>query len=210
MAFLPWFLWLGVGLKLTALYPEFPRRWPSHWNAAGQVDGWSERTALGAGFPLLMALVLMVFLEALAWWAGRMRATNLPDPWPERLAEANQGYFRYISSCLVLFFGFLACSLPLGRASWVAPALLVGSCVVYPIVSSYQMFAQMRREGALPAGYRGLVYANPDDPRVWVPKLGGMGSTLNFAHGSAWVWLVAILALPISALVTAIVTNLAR
>lgn len=197
LAVLPWCFWFGAVARLTALYPYFPERWPSHWNAAGQIDGWSSRTPLGAGFPLLMALGLVVLLEGLAWWAGRLRVDNLPEPWPRRLAEANQDYFRYISACLVLFLAYLACSLPFGRVSWFAPAWLLGACVLYPIVSFYSMVAEMRREGALPPGYRGLVYANPEDPRVWVPKLGGMGATLNFAHGRAWLWMALFLGVPL-------------
>jgi len=49
----------------------------------------------------------------------------------------------------------------------------------------------------------GLVYVNPDDPRGWVPKVGGYGWTVNLRTpeaGRRFVWLLAF------ALVNTIVT----
>jgi hypothetical protein len=40
--------------------------------------------------------------------------------------------------------------------------------------------------------YGGLIYCEASDPRVWVPKLRGIGYTLNFAHVESWVWLSAL------------------
>src|SRR5262249_51987643 len=36
-------------------------------------------------------------------------------------------------------------------------------------------------------GWNGIIYSNPRDPRLWVPKISGYGTTLNFAHRGAWV-----------------------
>jgi uncharacterized membrane protein len=36
-------------------------------------------------------------------------------------------------------------------------------------------------------GWRGLIYMNPDDPRLVVPKRLGLGWTFNFAKPGAWV-----------------------
>lgn len=35
-------------------------------------------------------------------------------------------------------------------------------------------------------GWRGFIYANPDDPNLFVPKRIGVGRTLNFGHRRAW------------------------
>jgi len=40
------------------------------------------------------------------------------------------------------------------------------------------------------------IYVAPGDPRVWVPKISGMGWTLNFAHGASWWWLAGLLGVP--------------
>jgi uncharacterized membrane protein len=46
-------------------------------------------------------------------------------------------------------------------------------------------------------GYYGVIYRNPNDARLWVPKLAGVGYTLNFAHPWAWPVMIAILAVPL-------------
>ena len=45
-------------------YPQLPEKVPSHWNAAGQVDGYSSR-AFGAFFMPVIMLGLTVFLLAI-------------------------------------------------------------------------------------------------------------------------------------------------
>ncbi|XXF75357.1 DUF5808 domain-containing protein [Myxococcaceae bacterium GXIMD 01537] len=48
----------------------------------------------------------------------------------------------------------------------------------------------------LPKGYGPILYRNPDDPRLIVPKLVGIGWTFNFAHRYAWL-LLGLLLLPV-------------
>jgi uncharacterized membrane protein len=50
-------------------------------------------------------------------------------------------------------------------------------------------------------GYNGIIYKNPDDPRLWVPKISGLGYTLNFAHRWAWPIMIAFLAIPLAVVV---------
>jgi uncharacterized membrane protein len=42
-------------------------------------------------------------------------------------------------------------------------------------------------------GWKGFIYANPDDPHLFVPKRIGPGYTLNFGHRGAWKLLFAVL-----------------
>ncbi|MFM2136141.1 MAG: hypothetical protein RL021_1541 [Bacteroidota bacterium] len=44
----------------------------------------------------------------------------------------------------------------------------------------------------------GMIYYNKKDPRVWLPKRNPvMGWTLNFAHRSAYIWLIGLMAIPL-------------
>jgi uncharacterized membrane protein len=55
---------------------------------------------------------------------------------------------------------------------------------------------EMAAQGeSLPKGYGPFLYRNPEDPRLIVPKLAGMGWTFNFARPAAWL-LLALLLLP--------------
>src|SRR5690606_35582049 len=53
--------------------------------------------------------------------------------------------------------------------------------------------------GTRAAGWRlgGAIYFAPEDPAVFVPKLRGIGQTLNFARPGAWVFLAAVVLAPI-------------
>ena len=42
------------------------------------------------------------------------------------------------------------------------------------------------RGGREERGWYGFIYANPDDPNLFVPKRLGPGSTINFGHRRAW------------------------
>lgn len=66
--------------------------------------------------------------------------------------------------------------------------------------------ASRRRLGeSLPKGYGTLLYRNPEDPRLWVPKLVGIGWTLNFAHPTAWLVLGLLLLPALVVLISVIV-----
>lgn len=53
--------------------------------------------------------------------------------------------------------------------------------------------------GTRPSGWiwGGLIYYAPDDPAVFVPKRMGIGQTVNFARPTAWIFLVAVIVLPL-------------
>ena len=60
----------GVGLLLVlagfalaaVLYPGLPDPMPSHWNLAGQIDGWMPKFWGVTIFPMIMAVMWLVFL----------------------------------------------------------------------------------------------------------------------------------------------------
>lgn len=54
--------------------------------------------------------------------------------------------------------------------------------------------------GADPAGYRlgGFLYFAPADRSIFVPKKQGIGSTLNFARPSAWLFLALLVLVPLA------------
>ncbi len=74
-------------------YAHFPERVATHWNLAGQVDGWSSR-GLGAFlFPALLTLFYVLFLVLPVWDIER-----------KRYAEFGAAYAIIRSSITVLFF----------------------------------------------------------------------------------------------------------
>lgn len=204
LVWLPWILLVLAGAVMVVLYPHFPPTWPCHWNARGEVDGWASKTPLQAAFPLFIAGGLCLLLEVLTQVTNRMSRSSLPPPWPERVAEVQQNCLHCISSALVAFMGYLGCALPFGQPNGWCLVLLVAACVAYPCWAVLALMKEMRAATVLPKGYSGLLYSNADDPRIWVPKLSGLGLTLNFAHTRAKLLLALILAVPLGLVVMGI------
>ena len=44
----------------VALWNQLPERIPSHWNAVGEIDGWSSKSFVVFGMPLLMLAIQWV------------------------------------------------------------------------------------------------------------------------------------------------------
>jgi hypothetical protein len=107
-------LWTGWGLVLLLTgadiawdYPRLPERLATHFNAAGQADGWSSR---GACLTVWLAtLAGMCLLFAGLCWLVRVlpaRYVNMPrrDYW---FAPGREGYTRAVIGELILWLGLL-------------------------------------------------------------------------------------------------------
>ena len=186
---------------LAARWDDLPARWATHWNAAGVPNGWAARTALGVYGPLLVGAGVLALLEALGAVASRRREGASM----EAVRAATRHVVRSLMFAVSLVVALLAVDLPLGPS--IPPGLLVGACLAIPAVSlafaTRRVSAAMREvrasgKGAKLEGYRGLYYANPADERLWVPKLSGLGTTINFAHRWAWPVMALLLGVPIA------------
>jgi len=96
--------------------------------------------------------------------------------------------------------------LPIVIAAWIDLGLVLGLAIAW----GTRRVRRLRAAGvAIPEGYGGLVYRNPNDSRLWVPKLAGIGRTINFAHRLAWPVMIALVGLPL-AIVLALTLATAR
>ena len=182
---------LGAGLILTLSWGALPDRWIVHWGLNGP-DGWADRTVSQVFAPLLFGLVVCLFLEGVA--TGLVLVPGRMDPRLSPRGAAAVGRLtgdlvRTINVALALMFGVLAVGLPLLQPLGPALVVMAALCLVLGgtgigVVRMALAFKAAVASGELEAipGYNGIIYRNPNDPRLMVPKLTGMGSTLNFAH----------------------------
>jgi uncharacterized membrane protein len=93
-------IWLTMAASAAAsvwFYRNFPDRVPTHWNAAGEVDGWSSPEFAAFFFPaIIIALyLLLVFLPA-------------ADPQKKRYKEFSRPYqvirFAIVAYMTMLYF----------------------------------------------------------------------------------------------------------
>jgi uncharacterized membrane protein len=162
-------------LALTALWLQrrwalIPARWPQHWDAYGRVNGWGVRSAASVFAPLILGALLVLLMTAVAAFLAFAPG---PQSRQRRLVVA-----------------------PLAGLAWLMAGMFCGVVVWLLWRSGIMNVAQAAPYDSTPdAMWRGggLIYFNPTDAAVLVPKRYGFGWTLNFARPAAWAYIAAVL-----------------
>jgi len=181
-----------------------------------------------AGLPMVVRVVILVsglafavFLEVMArMLQARERLATGYDASPEAaraILDASAGLTRVLNLAVALFMALLVIPyawLPgLGAHGAVAlgTAIIVGA-MVWAVWSLKSVHGGLERAGRLGGleGWNGIIYSNPKDPRLWVPKISGYGTTLNFAHRRAWLLLGSILVLSLGTAALGVVSAFCR
>lgn len=170
---------------------------------------------------LVMMLAVAVFLEWAAWACqSRQRLAPGFDASPEAaraILDATAGITRVVSLAIAIYMALMVMpptwppGLGTGRTLGLGMVIIVGA-IVFAMWALKGVHRYLHRTDQLAGleGWNGVTYNNPNDPRIWVPKLSGLGATLNFAHAKSWVILIAILVVPIGGVALALVTALCR
>jgi uncharacterized membrane protein len=150
----------------------------------------------------MLAAGLLLFLEALSAFVRRRTPEETST---EPLRAATKNLMRAVMLGTAVVLAFLAVDLPLGPT---LPAVVVAlmslailAAVVAPAIARLSAaLREIRQSGHADKveGYHVLYYSNVNDPRLWVPKLGGIGMTINFAHRWAWPMMLLLLGAPIA------------
>ncbi len=206
-AWVPLLVLAAAGIYLTLRWDDIPERWIVHWGAGGTPNGWATRTGLQVYGLLWGGVVLWGVFEAVALVvraAGRDRAGLEP------LAAASVHLLRLVSLAVAILLAFLAVTLPLGPHLGPGPIVLLAFVLVWGAIgfgavraTRAMAHAKVGNPHAL-KGYRGLFYYDRDDRRLWVPKVLGIGWTINFAHPMAWGVMVLLLGAPLGIVATAV------
>jgi uncharacterized membrane protein len=189
----------GVWMYLRNHRDEIPVRFPIHWDIHGIPNGWAARSQGAVAMPILIgcATILVIVLAAafmrLAPAVDRQRSAHIIVP-----ARA------VLSWAMSLLFCWTAL-LPLGhasRATSLAVVLIAHLVVVFAIVVAMtwrliQTQGQDAYDGTSDAMWRagGIIYYNPSDAAVIVPKRLGWGWTLNFGQAASWWYLGVVVVL---------------
>ena len=180
---------LAAALYLQAHWDQIPERFPIHWGANGQPNGWAHRTAGGVYGPLLFAagLMLLMLLLGLAMYYGSRHS-------PQMLAVLK------ILIGVTYFLGLLFTIVGLMPLLNVPPAILLVVGAVF-VIALLVYSVKCAANPALPTEATpdecwtlGSVYYNPRDPAMFVQKRIGFGYTFNFGHRLSWLILGGFLA----------------
>lgn len=199
---LPWAalsLVLGALAVLVALvrFDALPDPYPTHFGAGGQPDAFGERTYTRVLMPVAIGQVGAL---------GVFAATLLVPARMPRMVHALGALGAVIGggAAVESIAGNLdAGAVPPPWGIWVllgATLAVCGWIAVESVRAGPQEGADVDRDHWT----WGIIYANPDEPDVFVPKRTGVGVTINFGRPLGWVLLALILApgIVITALVT--------
>lgn len=183
---------------LGILWPSMPDTWAIHFDAHWRPNGWAQKNIWGVYFPIFLGAFIVGITQLVKLAAGSRTSpwANSPEA-AEKLRQMESRSVDIISSAIALIMVMWSVILPF-RVDLVGPAVLAtfGGIALATVLIVINIRRTTRQLGA-PKGFSGVAYSNPDDPRLWVPKLSGIGTTLNFAHPWAWPVFLAILAGPL-------------
>jgi uncharacterized membrane protein len=184
----------GLAILAAALWPRLPDPLPTHWGFDHRPNGWTPKAVV----PWLM-FGLPAGIWGLLFVVGHFAVPREPVlAEVQRRAMAPLRGMLILAMCVLLSLTVL---LPLFGPGVFKPILLA---FLGLLALGIALMATAYKRG-MPAEYTahykwGLFYANPDDDRLMVPKLMGIGWTFNFARPAAW-WLMGLLLLmPLAAI----------
>ena len=180
----PYLLLVLPAIALVLFADRFPSPMPVHWDASGRPNGFFPRTPVAMAFPLLLLGGILLLLDGIV--AGGARTG------PPAMTEAVRRMLAPIR-WLIALTAVPAAFAPLWGPT---PVLAAAGAMVVTIV--VQIVRAPRMAPASGDGWRGVLYVNPADPRLVVPKRSGLGWTFNFARPIAWVLLTALLLGPLA------------
>ncbi len=203
------FLVLLIAAAILALkWQSLPERWIVHWGPGGVPDRWVTRDPFTVFIPLVAGLVLCTIFEVLATVISkRRRVASHIKASPEAMAQmaAVTGEFvRMIALALSVLFTLLAMALPVFRPQ--SPGLIVITSLVLMLVPIVIGIVRLKRTASVlksrgliqaPDGWSVLIYRNPSDSRLIVPKAFSPGYTINYGHPWAWPVTLFLIGLPL-------------
>jgi uncharacterized membrane protein len=212
-----------ICLILAALqWDSIPQTLVTHYGIDGVADGFSEKSLVSVfqlNFVQLVILLVFIFANV----SIRISKQSL-DPSNPGQSLVKQLRFRKIMSLflwglsliVVIFMGLIQGSILYEWSSKVMitaaialPIALIASTIILTVYLSRKNLIQETDPSHQEDNYwkAGLFYYNPEDPALWVTKRSGLGWTTNFAHPLSWVFIVAILLIPIVSILISVSAN---
>jgi uncharacterized membrane protein len=180
-------------------WSEIPARWPQHWDAAGNVNGWGHRGG-GVFAPLIMGGMILLLITGISAFLRSAPGTQTRQ---RSRAQAPLAALAWLLAAMFCFVGLLPFARNLSPAT-IAMVVVVNLVATFGVVI-WLLWRTAMMQGAVPANepydgtpdaawrVGGLVYFNPADAAVLVPKRFGWGWTLNFGRPTAWIYIGVVL-----------------
>lgn len=211
--------WLYVPLvALTAAvvavgYGSMPDAVPMHVDVSGNVTDMAPKSPMVAASPVALEVFLAAVFAFCHWMV--LRSKKGLEPGRPASSSWAYGMFAYAQTAFLLVMGLActaACGLGMALAMigivsmGVAVAVIIGVallCVVGDLIvgvkygqSGSRVFRMEASDTLLSDDDRfwklGMLYCNPDDASLFLPKRSGIGWTVNWGRPAVWALVVAL------------------
>ena len=211
--------WLYVPLvALTAAvvavgYGSMPDAVPMHVDVSGNVTDMAPKSPMVAAFPVALEVFLAAVFAFCHWMV--LRSKKGLEPGRPASSSWAYGMFAYAQTAFLLVMGLActaACGLGMALAMigivsmGVAVAVIIGVallCVVGDLIvgvkygqSGSRVFRMEASDTLLSDDDRfwklGMLYCNPDDASLFLPRRSGIGWTVNWGRPAVWALVVAL------------------
>jgi len=200
-ALLPLSLLAATGVWLRLHWDRIPARFPTHWDLAGNANGWSTRTIGGVFQPLVVGAAVCSMLMFIRF--------AISEGLPARSGQRNvrTQTLRLLSGVaylMSLLFSVISLQ-PLfpehPSPPWLIVFVLTGTAALaIPVIRAAAPDSPAAPATPDDAWKLGVFYYNPSDPAVMVEKRFGIGYTPNFGNRMSWFLMAAIIFLPLAAI----------
>lgn len=219
---LPALILLALILAIGAVrYPSLPPVIAIHFGLNGQPNGYAAKTWGSVLFPLWTGIFVTATITALSFFTFRSRR-QLDPTRPEASLQQSWLFRARMMRLLLLLAAVVNLTLllsglvvwgllPKGGPTPVLTVLIPLLMALVIIAISLRMGQEGVRIPVHPAPATGLaprdddrywkgglLYWNPKDPAIIVPKRFGIGWTFNFGHPVSWLVLVVLVAAPLT------------
>ena len=168
-------------------FDELPQRIPVHWGIHG-ANRWIERTHAGVAVYLAICAAASLLFAMMAWgifhWSRRV-STRGPGSATERRFRRRNAQMLLLVSWFMAVQAWITLARP-NQAFW-GPVLVLSAVV--GILATLIRYHQGPGDRAPDSCWKlGIIYYNPADPSLFIPKRFGIGYTFNF--GNRWTWIL--------------------
>jgi len=196
----------GTASLLAERWQAIPSRVPIHWGLAGGPNGWAARS-IGSIFGLLFANFVMVLVFG---FIGESVGRSSPGhDGRTNVIRATKGVLLACAWMVTILYCGTSL-LPLAHdPSKLIPLVAIAETTFIVGMLGFVAFRWLQVPKALAAAQdstdprfwkAGIVYYNPTDSALWVPKRFGFGYSLNFGRPVSWLVLGLILLMPVAIL----------
>ncbi|HEX4001430.1 MAG TPA: DUF5808 domain-containing protein [Candidatus Acidoferrales bacterium] len=209
----PFAILVATSVYVGLHWSDIPDRFPVHWAASGNANGWSVRTPMGVFGPLLFGAVVMAIVAASSYGAlhfGRPVHGSSARSVAGDFAREMGVFLLSLEFFLAVIFSFVGLLPLMGNHNpGIIPIAVATVAMLAALIFAMARLAKHHARvhahaaelapGAMQADHwkLGVFYVNRDDSALFVPKRFGIGYTLNFGHVAAWVIMALTLLVPV-------------